>query len=184
MPDTPVQLLGFIIAELYKNALVEIDEEDHQPKILAQNMPPQIEATAMTSSGSIKYLGQNSKEVIVVVESTDAAYINDAALQFLTKLLKACGLHLGDIAIVNTRIQPLNFVALKDELGAKTILLFGVDTADINLPFDIPLFQVQHYAGCTIVPAPALTELDSETKEAKVKKRDLWESLKRCFNLG
>ncbi len=184
MPDTPVQLPGFIIAELYKNVLIETGNDDVVQKTISQNVDVQVQHSTPITDSTIKYLGQNGKQVIVVVESTDAAFVNDVALQFLTKLLKACGLHLDDIAIVNTNIQPLTFVALKEELGAKTILLFGIDTADIKLPFDIPLFQVQHYAGCTIVPAPTLADLDNETKEAKQKKRNLWDSLQRCFNLS
>jgi hypothetical protein len=184
MSSDKIQLPDFLIADLYKNSLVEIENAKENRQIPAQKgntlstelMTPQLDS-------SLKYLGQNEKNIAIILNSNEAAYVNDSDLQFLTNILRACNLHLGDIAIINTDIQPVTFSGLKESLSAKHVLLFGVEPGDIKLPFSIPQFQVQQYAGCTIITAPPLAELNAPTSEGKLIKTKLWVSLQRCFDL-
>lgn len=184
MSSDKIQLPDFLIADLYKNSLVEVENAKE-----AAQIPPQKD-TVLTSEfvppqqhTSMKYLGQNEKNIAVILNTNEAAYVNDSDLQFLTNILRACNLHLGDIAIINTDIQPVTFSGLKEHLSAKHVLLFGVEPGDIKLPFSIPQFQVQQYADCTIITAPPLAELNAPTSDGKLIKTKLWVSLQRCFDL-
>ena len=54
----------------------------------------------------------------------------------------------------------------------------------MQLPFTIPYYQKQNYAGCTIITAPDATLQGGEqTVAIKAEKRKLWEVLKQVFEV-
>jgi hypothetical protein len=108
-------------------------------------------------------------------------FVPEADLQFLTKMLGACKLNMADVAIINHATAPVAIDQLKVQLQPKSLLLFGVEPADIQLPISFPPFKEQAYAGTTYLFTPSLTALNQETEEAKLLKRKLWECLKRMF---
>ena len=182
-----IQLPDFVIAELYKNSLVELDNSKTEKKIIPlkkekkteveQDIPEQKETM------SIKYLGENKKSVSVLVNSSDAVILPDEELLFLTNILKACKLNLGDMAIINVANQSITFTDLQEQLNCKVAILFNVAPRDINLPFSIPHFQVQPFNGCKYLLAPALSELNKGNEDATNLKRSLWECLKKIFEI-
>jgi hypothetical protein len=179
-----IQLPDFLIADLYKDSLVElesfkeVESVKYEEKII-QKIESQVEAPK-----SIKFLGENRKNITVIVNTDKAAIISDADLTFLSNILKACGFNLGDIAIANKHDQDIQFTSIREQLSANYILLFNVDPFAIGLPFTIPHFQVQPYADATIITAPALAVLNQPTEESRLLKTKLWMSLKRLFNIG
>ena len=179
-----IQLPDFLIADLYKNCLVEVENgKENAEATLHRDQNEAVVSSTEMPEKAIKYLGQNGQQVIVVVNNSDVVFVNDSEMQFLTTILKACNFNLGDIAIVNLNNKMHTYQELKENLSARYLLLFGTEPADIRLPFTIPQFQVQQYAGCTIVAAPALSELNKPTQEGKLLKSKLWLSLQRCFNI-
>ncbi len=185
----PIQLPDFVIADLFKNSLVEIEKPENTIKQPPKKSQPEVitkktdETVLLQTVEKIKYLGQNKKQVLVIVNNTDETFVNDSDLKFLTNILKACNLTLGDIAIINHNMLATSFTEIKEQLAAKYLLLFGVEPGDIKLPFIIPMFQVQQYADCTLVTAPSLSELDNPSPDGKVLKGKLWTSLQRCFDI-
>jgi hypothetical protein len=181
MNEERIKLPDFLVADLYKHSLVELENYTQQSVWALEEIPAIIEKG---SSGGIRYLGENGKKVIIVVKQADAVHLNEPDLTFLTNILKACHLSLTDIAIVNIAGQEITFTEIKEQLHGVHILLFDVDPSLIKLPFIIPAFQVQHYSGCTIMLAPALTLLNQASKEGRLLKTKLWNSLKQVFGIG
>jgi hypothetical protein len=130
-----------------------------------------------------KFLGNNRQQVTIIVRFPGEAFLPENHLQLLTKMLGACKLNLGDVAIVNDATQKVDINTLKSQLYPKRLLLFGVAPDETGLPLSFPLFKDQEYAGCTYLYTPSLEELNKETEEGKVLKRKLWESLKKMFNV-
>ncbi|MET0637816.1 MAG: hypothetical protein ABWZ25_17430 [Chitinophagaceae bacterium] len=143
---------------------------------------PRTPPTATVPSESIpwKFLGNNKKQVLIVVSYEGAAYLPDEELSFLTKMLGACKLSLDDVAIVNSAFYPA--ARSSDYLRffrSKVLFLFGPDPASFGLPLSFPHYQVQSFAGTTFLYTPALEErLRDELFKSK-----LWVCLKRIFNL-
>ncbi len=184
MNTDKIKLPDFLIADLYKECLVDLDSFSAKQKTLPEENLP-TEAGVMTSlSGKIKYLGENVKNIIVVVNQPETMYLNKEDYTFLTNILKACQLSPADIAIVNVAKQEVTYTAIKDELRALKILLFDVEPSLIKLPFKIPAFQVQHYVGCTIMTVPALSALNKADSEGKLLKTKLWNSLKQFYGIS
>ena len=199
MSLTNIILPGFVIADLYRNSLI-------QPEGGALPQPEVANVKAETPSLSVgrneerpaepvavakpvkkeepvayKTLGNNKQQITVVVNCPNDAYVPEADLAFLTKMLSACKLNMADVAIVNYASAPIAIDRLKTQLQPKTLLLLGVEPGDIQLPISFPAFKEQPYAGTTYLFTPALSQLNQETEDAKVLKRQLWDCLKRMF---
>ena len=182
------KLPGFVIADLYKNTLVITGNDIHPGT--SQQAAPGMQVTEnevlnlpQTTPAVQKnwFLGDNKKGIVIVARDTEAVFINDEWLDTLGKMLGGLQINLGDTAIVNLHNNPVTFTDIKEQLQARHVIMFGVTTRQLQLPFAVPDYQVQNYAGCTFVAAPVTTLVSAAyaTDVIKAEKRKLWESLKR-----
>jgi hypothetical protein len=172
----------FVIASLYKDELVLIDDQ----KSSNANKPKKSEAVVTAPQEiqkPISYLGDNQKKITILLQDTTAVHLADESLQFLTAILAACKLNMGDVAIVNTVHQPVQYTQIKTELKPSTIILFDISTASIALPFEVPHYQVQQYDNCTLLFSAPLQSMLVKTDAAKLEKGKLWNALKKTFNI-
>ena len=180
MKEEKIILPDFIIADIYKHHLI-------QPEVEITETPPKKTSTKKNNEEKdatvVQFLGENKKQIIVLVDEAEAIFINDNELALLSKILCACNLNLADIAIINTKKYQVKFDELKEQFNAKFILLTGVKSSVIQLPFSVPDFQVQQFSNCTIISSPALSEMLTDSKESIALKRQLWNSLQKAFNL-
>ena len=173
------QLPAFVLAELYSDDLVYTGE-----KLGDTNGVEDLPKTKKESAIPVKkYLGNYEKKIIVLVNDDKNMYVSDENLAFLSSILNACKLNIAHIALVNFNNTPLNFIELKAQLQPEYLLLFGIKALQIQLPFDMPDYQVQQYNNCVIVTAPVFGVLNSEAAAAKTEKTKLWKSLQKTFNL-
>jgi len=179
-----IQLPDFVLADLYKNTIVMA----HDTGAAIAQPPPQGTQTQLqpprktTPTEQKKwFLGNNNRGIAILVNDPTAVFINDEWLDTLGKLLAALKINLADTAIINLHKTPVVFTQLQKEFQATHIILFGITTGQIQLPFAIPDYQAQNFAGCTILKAPEITlAAPANTTEAiKAEKRKLWESLKK-----
>ena len=183
MGDEKIILPDFLIADLYKGSLVELDpfKLKEAPK---EEEKPVKEPAAIPTLGKLRFLGENNKNVIIIVNEPAAVFLMEDDLSFLINILKACQLNLSDIAIINIAKQDVVYEIIKQQLYPENILLFDVEPSTIKLPFLIPAFQLQKFDGCTIMVAPPLPYLNKPTQEGKLLKTKLWMSLKLGFNIA
>src|SRR5687767_6307451 len=115
-----ITLPPYLTAALYRNSLVD--------------------QAQVPASETISFLGKNKKQVLVIVHKPEVAFVEDAELLFLTSVLSACKLSLGDIAIVNTATLPTatDYLKLLLFFNSRQILLFDADPQSIDLPFNFP----------------------------------------------
>lgn len=166
-----IDLPASVIASLYSTVLIQPDE------IIEKINPTPL------GDVSLKFLGSNLKNIVVLVNYSRETFINDHDLQFLTKMLEACKLTLGDIALVNIFSEHPSLPELQARLQPMYMILLGVDPSDIQLPLLFPNFKLQSYAGCTYLGTPALPELNQHTEEGKLLKTKLWSCLKQLFGV-
>lgn len=172
-----------VIAGLYKDSLVLAAEKTVPTTATGQQVTNKKEKQEAALPSTLKkwYLGDNKKNIAIIIKDPSAVFINDEWLGTLGKLLAACKLNIGDVAIINHLNTSVKFAALKDQLQPKQILMFDAAMQDLQLPFTIPHYQVQQYAGTTFMTAPAATLSDANTEAVKIEKRKLWEKLKLIF---
>jgi len=213
MSLTNIKLPGIVIADLYRNTLIQPSAADFDglPEAMPETYLPLQEAKAVepepqpvTAAKPVaktpdpepviektppkqadlppyKILGNNKKQIVVVVNCPGDVFVPEGDLQFLTKMLDACKLNMADVAIVNHATAAVQIDRLKIQLQPKFLLLFGVEPDIIQLPINFPSFKEQPYAGTTYLFTPALSDLNQETDQAKGLKRKLWDCLKRMF---
>lgn len=140
-------------------------------------------APAATETALYKFLGNHRRKVSIIVESPGAAFLPDPQLDFLTKILEACRMNIGDVAIVNHHTAPIVITALRQQLQPQSVLLFGVEPTAIRLPINFPEFRLQPYDQCTYLYAPPLQQMVANSADAKLLKSKLWVCLKTLFDV-
>jgi hypothetical protein len=176
MSTEKTQLPDFVIANLYTDLLVlgnDVGTQKYES------------STAIATNNPEKqwYLGNNGKKITLLIKEADVAFINDQHLQFLSNILNACKLNLGDIALVNHQNTALVYNELKQKVQPKFIIAFDLQPKEIQLPFTIPNYQVQVHDNCKFLFASSLKTMEGDSQEAKLEKSKLWASLKNMFQL-
>ena len=171
-----------ILATLYPSSLINMDKTDAilQPQPI-KPVIAEITAESESMKGTDwKYLGSNQKNILIVVNYDNAVHLPDEELNFLTNMLTACKLSLGDVAIVNKyNYKELAYKDFLTEFKSKIVFLFGVEPFVFKLPVSFPYFQVQTVGNCTFLYTPPLEE---QRKDALLKSK-LWVSLRNIFSI-
>jgi len=165
------QLPPLIIANMYKNNLVLIND-------IVKEKPIQ-----QSVSTAISFLGENKKNIVVLVNEKNAVHINDDNLAVLNNILLACKLNMADVAIVNCFNQKVSFNVLKNQFAAIVYIAFAIDSAAIQLPFQTTLYEPFNSNNFIWLQANPLESMIENNNEAKAEKRKLWNCLKLIFNL-
>ena len=160
-----VKLPANLIASLYTAPLVCLQKEEN---------------TTPLPADPVKFLGSNQKHITILVNESNAVFLTDISLTFLTGILNACKLNMSDVAVINIYQSENNhYTAINSATLPRIMLLFGVSPQEIGLPFYFPHFQIQPFNNTTYVSAPHLSNI-SDDQSLKVK---LWASLKSVFQL-
>ena len=191
-------LPDFVIADLYAGSLTSNIDKEGMPKSAAENagfvkteaMIPgmakgfeAIEVAAAQKSDLYRFLGKNKKKVSIIARYIEDPYMPEEHLQFLIKILSACKLNLGDVAILNDAAGDIGIVKLKQQLDPGFVLLFAVEPVEIGLPLSFPLLRPQSFDGCNFLTIPGIATLIQETDTAKGLKKQLWDCLKKMFGV-
>ena len=161
MSINTIQLNTRLLADLYKDSLIETS------------------ATTVPESKQLIYLGNNQKNILVIVSHSNIPFLPDEELSFLTTILAACKLGIADIGIINNNAVDSTELQKLIHSGAKTILLFGVEPLSIELPINFPAFQLQQFNKRTYLHAPSLSQIEND----KALKSRLLNSLKALFGI-
>ena len=176
-----IQLSPNIIAALYPSSLINLDKVDVIPlSKQAETIVPEIKIEPAAVETSWKCLGNNQKNILIIVNYDTAVHLPDEELNFLTNMLAACKLSLGDVAIINRyNYKETGYKDFLAHFKSRIVFLFGLEPAIFGLPVSFPHFQVQTVANCTFLYAPALEETRNDT----LLKSKLWVSLRNIFGI-
>ena len=176
-----VDLSPSLIAQLYGSVLIEETKSSavvNPPGASRDEIITPSSIASAREEESLKYLGENRKQILIIVDHNNAVHIPDEELSFLVAMLTACKLTIADVAILNRNNAPsLGQKQLVERFRSRVVFLFGVEPVDFGLPMSFPEFQLQAFAGATYLYAPALAAF----KDNAEVKRKLWEALKRLF---
>jgi hypothetical protein len=163
-----IQLPASVIQDIYKKSLVLSD--------VIQEKTPKTPSTIV----SFNILGNNQQKIVILVSDNETLYLPDEQLNFLMGILTACKLTMQDVAILNIeKNKDISYINLASTLKAEKIILFGVETSNISLPLQFPVYQIQAYNDQVYLSAPSLTVLQND----KAEKTKLWLCLKQLFSI-
>ena len=158
-----IELTAHLMEGLFKNSLIELEYVKKEHKI----------ATTPT----VNILGHNKGRIIILIKDADNLYLPENQLNFLMGILGACKLTMNDVALLNIYKKNITYKFIETELQAEKIILFGVSAAEIGLPLEFPIYQIQQYNNQTYVAASALDDIEKN----KLEKMNLWNCLKQIF---
>ena len=164
-----IDLPAYLLEGLFKSSLIE--SVNDKTAFLPENI-----------SGDIhwKYLGNNQKNILIIVDYKNTVHLPDEQLIFLTKMLSACALSLNDVAIVNINHHPgLFHKEFNAFFNYTKVFLFNIEPASFGLPVSFPHYQVQPFSGKTFLFTPSLNDIEKD----KVQKSKLWVCLRRIFGI-
>jgi hypothetical protein len=157
-----IELTPQLLTDLYETVLVHTN------------------TTVMPQTAVIPFLGENQKNIIIVVNNSELVYLPDNEYDFLIRILAPCKVDITDVAIVNwQRIGSKDFNVIMEQLSPRIILLFDVPPSEFGLPIKFPEYQVQKFDKRLYLFAPALSQLEDNIPA----KNQLWNSLKILFAL-
>ncbi len=202
-----VQLSSSVIADLYRQSLVVLDDVQPNPKKTAKKrnaaepgglavvadkmvldepekilLPIPVIPVPEEVKPFIKYMGEFNQGVSIVIAEPGHEHILPEDLEFLEKMMAACKLTVADMAIINVVTNQPAAKQLWQLMPAKVVLMFDVTTSAIGIPFYQPDFKVQHWDNAQFLNAPSLAAFRGrDTPELKGLKRKLWEALQKIF---
>lgn len=160
-----IQLSPLLIEKLYSKSLVDLNTVK----------PP----AADNANGGFSWLGNNEKNILIIIHEPETVYLTDADLNLLLGILTACKLSMADIALLNfDKNKHAIYNELNDALNPTTIILFGIEPMLLDFPLHFPPFQLQAYNGQHYLAAPALKNIGADV----TLKKQLWLALQKHFN--
>jgi len=125
----------------------------------------------------IRSIGDNQKQILFLVNNSEAPFLPEEEMALLTNLITACKLSMADIALVNFNSNKKPYENFNEQFKPKKILIFGIETTELGLPFAIPYFQIQPFHQQFYLSAPSLKEFLNN----KNLKMELWVCLQKLF---
>ena len=172
-----IDLPASVVVDLYHTSLISTNEIPVEKRLLNEAATTTKTAEA---NATWKWLGNNQKNILVIVNNKEVVHLQDNELNFLSGILGACKLNMADVAIVNLNNHPeASYKELTSFFKSKIVFLFAVEPAAFGLPMNFPHYQIQAFAGNSFLYSPSLKDLEDD----KVQKSKLWVCLKRLFNL-
>lgn len=179
MPYTE-KLPAFVLAGLFKNSLVLAGKDINTDAQFTEKKP--IQEIKNLEKKAMAILGENLKNILIIVKDKNAEIIAEDRKNVLLKILTACKLTPNDVTILNMGKKMRRFEEIKPAFLPEKVLLFDVTTKELGLPFIIPHYQVQQFDGCIYVCAPGIVlDNDESDENIKAEKKKLWASLKKIF---
>lgn len=148
----------------------------------ATTPPPASGEAPLPPSSVIPFLGDNKKNITILVHYPEHTYLPDEVFGFLGNILAACHLSAKDAAIVNMARQPAGYADLLNQLEPRTLLCFGAAARPAGWPAP-PLLQAVLLQKLHVLEAPPLETLHQNTAPAKALKKQLWEALKKMLGI-
>ncbi|HMU46406.1 MAG TPA: hypothetical protein PKC72_08570 [Chitinophagaceae bacterium] len=164
-----------LVAELYPDVLViPYDDSSH----ISANID--VPETSNKIENEWISFGNNEKNITLIVNYKDSKHLPDDELSFLSEILSACRLSIGDVAILNiNNFKNISYKDVFEKLEPAIVILLGVDPGHIQLPVVFPEFQVQSFSKTSFLFSPPLQELRND----KILKSKLWVCLKQIFGI-
>ncbi len=160
------QIPTSLLPELYKDSLIVLDDKQSKPEKLNEK--------------KVYFLGDNLKNILILVNNLEILHLNDEDLRFLTGILTACKLTFSDVVVFNTASNlDYNYQKSVDHFKPKLVLILGTIHQKFNLPDYSDKYQPFENQNIQLVFGSSLTEISKDVNEKKA----LWNCLKQIFEI-
>lgn len=122
-----------------------------------------------------EYLGGNNKYMLIIINEASCQNMQPKQLESLLSILNAKKLSMDDVAILNFYKYPnAKFTALKQFFACSSIVLFGINPAQIDIG-GVQANQISVHEHTKILATFSFDEMMANTD----KKRSFWNEMKK-----
>jgi len=160
-----LQLDPYLLAQMYNQPII--------PE--ARPAAPAVEKAVP----KVKYLGENQKNILLLIQNESEAYLNEELFNLLTNILNACKLGMQDVALTNAATYPgVTLADYKSVIPVRQCIIFAVPPANIGLP-PVQTYQLETHEQLPVLYSDALQLIATD----KALKGRLWIGLKQLFGI-
>lgn len=159
-----LNLSGYLYQNLYPHSLVA-----------EGGTPEKINTDEVVT---YSFLGENKKNVLVLVNDNNHDYAGKDEIELLQNMLRACKFSLNDVAIVNLKKDKAELTGLKQFFSPAKVIVFG--SSILDFPKGNHPVQLLQREGLDFLVGP---DLSSFIKDPPLKK-PLWEKLQVFFQIN
>ncbi len=127
----------------------------------------------------VTYMGQNNKQICILVSDAEAEFLSEKDETFLLKILQAVNLSFNDVALING--HNLSETTIADALvqvSYKILICFGDAPEDINLKKYLTKYEyLSDEQDRIYLQADALLDIAAD----RSRKQQLWKCLQEIF---
>jgi hypothetical protein len=186
--QNPIALSLLINEDIYRisdgiepSVLLVEKEGESETENTTENILPIIQelptAELIPEKPAYKYLGDNNKSILIMVNEVEADILKKDDLLALNKMLAARKLEQKDVAILNIQKNThLSFKELKDFFGFNKLLLFGINPKDLNIS-GIVANQICEFLNTPILGTWHIKQMQADEK----KKLTFWTEMKKLI---
>ncbi len=189
-----------VLVSLYKDSLVLPENKINESNIQEQLASLAADQEAFANKNKVKepkaevevevelnlplkYLGDHSKEIVVVVNDPASVYLNEPDFILLTSILNACRLTIADIALVNLGNQKATLHQILNKLPSKLVIAFEVDSKALKIKLPTNFYKLTPLGESNLLFSKSLASMQGMDASAKQEKAKLWTVLKQIFQL-
>ncbi len=179
-------LAPYLVKHLYENTLIEEVANSNpigntkKAKDENFNEVQGYNINKIENFSTIKYLGKNDKNILLIISEKEHAFLGEEDLGFLINILNACKISMQDVALINSyENQTITYDNLNEQFEPHQIIFFGTAPHQLGFPIQIPLYKIQQYANQQYLCAESLQQLATDKEE----KKKLWVQLKTLFEV-
>lgn len=130
------------------------------------------------SAIEFKYLGNNKRNILILVNDEQNEVSDDAGRELLRKIVKSVNLTANDFALLNyAKYKGTGFKQLFEHFSCNLVFSFGVTPAHLSMATAHPEHSIVHEGAVRMIFSAELKTLDQNPAGKKA----LWGSLQ---NLG
>jgi len=148
------------------------DELKTETPIKAEISTPSVVEKPIAEAISLNYKGGNAKGIAIIINDDSNEYLNDTDETLLLNILKAIGLSLEDVAIINQHNSGIEWLSQIDFTKA---IVFGILPSVYSISCEN--YSIQQKEDASWLFSDTLFSLGSD----KVLKGKLWGELKKLF---
>ena len=164
-------------------ASLAADQEALANKNKVSTPKPAEDEEALELNLPLKYLGDHTKEIVVVVNDPASVYLNEPDFILLTSILNACRLTIADIALVNLGNQKATLHQILNTLPSKLVIAFEVDSKALKIKLPTNYYKLTPLGESNLLFSKSLSSMQGMDLSAKQEKAKLWTVLKQIFQL-
>jgi hypothetical protein len=125
-------------------------------------------------SPEFTYIGENNKYFLILIDDANNKEISPIHKETLLKIMKAKGLELRDLAVLNLNHFPnANVNELKEFFSCSKLVLFGINPQRIALP-SISSNKVENHLNIKLFSTYSIDEMINDVN----KKKEFWAIMK------